>query len=888
MSCFSCVPPPASLKPRKIYNILVPDVFPLKAPDPNAPLPGGITRKIGKLQEYIQNSPDKIPKVSRRLFRRITKAVEEGQHGFVLVGVHAYMDLLDKSTEDGSGYSFNYFSKELVHQPNALILKLVSNSKPVLQALGAQLLVSFIKSQDAVENQVAIVDQLILYNIATLLGYVPKPPSGTPASLLRIPVISVQPSKDEAVKASCLLSLREYLLLSQRMNVAPTFLEAAVACVLSTVDVASPEIQSVLKRGKEGEGKTSVAPVQPHTDGRLPESSAVAFSAMRCFRPLLQDVSIMYRVLEAMLRSLDTGNKWEQNEYTESLLGLIRHACGDQTFPLFSSLLRHSSSEGLSIKQRKVVIGHAAAMGGAFSLSAMRMTLMEMPKVLIAASVPCVNSSNAAVGGSLSEQEEFKQFVMNTVQSMAACVGDASQLFDVVAGLLKQRSTNGDSVSASLDLEAWEQLCCLKALESIADLKEQARLLPGRDFPSVLIRALAQSLASQASALSSSAPASKHLLEILILVQTLLFDSCGLPLPEDRSAIDLLSLAAHLALNPSSGPRELSCAASLTALSSTCSTVHALHQFTRALLALRTLHLQSEPLSRVSIRQAAGLLLTESMLLQLAAACGCPTAETLHCQALEQSVEGLKLGHLGVGKKQLPVLLSAVPSRASFSESEVANKAALSGIEAVRGFKGGALRWNEALVAAIQELGVLDKQSCPTLPNLLSEPTTDSEQLLLQLQTTLMHSASPLQFKEAQTTAAAKTMVSDPEALRRQVQQFPDRVQGGAWGLSRTSVINNQANLEQVLVMLDKKAEGRETTAEGSKSPVTTPFEAVIGNKAAENSVHTQSQLPNASINEVLDLVSNVISNGSEQGFIGSFIDLNVLNFRKQLHLPVV
>ncbi len=62
MSCFSCVPPPASLKPRKIYNVLVPDVFPLSTPADSAPVAPSTLKKIGKLHEYICKNPHKIPK----------------------------------------------------------------------------------------------------------------------------------------------------------------------------------------------------------------------------------------------------------------------------------------------------------------------------------------------------------------------------------------------------------------------------------------------------------------------------------------------------------------------------------------------------------------------------------------------------------------------------------------------------------------------------------------------------------------------------------------------------------------------------------------------------------------------------------------------------------
>jgi hypothetical protein len=62
MSC-SCIPPPASLQPRKVYNILVPGVFPLKPPDPHADLPRGVERKVDKVAEYLQKQPARAGKV---------------------------------------------------------------------------------------------------------------------------------------------------------------------------------------------------------------------------------------------------------------------------------------------------------------------------------------------------------------------------------------------------------------------------------------------------------------------------------------------------------------------------------------------------------------------------------------------------------------------------------------------------------------------------------------------------------------------------------------------------------------------------------------------------------------------------------------------------------
>eukprot|EP00983_Pelagomonas_calceolata_P092660 1157694-Pelagomonas_calceolata.AAC.1 len=123
MGFCSCIPPPASVQPRKTYNILVPDVFGNLGPAPKLedPISSGTARKIGKLQEYVQNNPSKAAKVSRRLTRRIKKALNEHTLGDVKVAVHAYKHLLNESTAKDSSYTFSYFSKELIQEPDVVV-----------------------------------------------------------------------------------------------------------------------------------------------------------------------------------------------------------------------------------------------------------------------------------------------------------------------------------------------------------------------------------------------------------------------------------------------------------------------------------------------------------------------------------------------------------------------------------------------------------------------------------------------------------------------------------------------------------------------------------------------------------------------------------------------
>ncbi len=59
--------------------------------------------------------------MSRRLTRRLKAALSSKQYGFVKVAVFAYRELLAKSTEEGSPFTFSYFSKELMEDPDAVV-----------------------------------------------------------------------------------------------------------------------------------------------------------------------------------------------------------------------------------------------------------------------------------------------------------------------------------------------------------------------------------------------------------------------------------------------------------------------------------------------------------------------------------------------------------------------------------------------------------------------------------------------------------------------------------------------------------------------------------------------------------------------------------------------
>ena len=89
---------------------------------------------------------------------------------------------------------------------------------------------------------------------------------------------------------------------------------------LKLASLAAAEIQKFLEAqpdqtsGAEGSTRT---PSAVGGEKALVASSDLAISVLRCFRPFLQDISIVYRVLETLLNYLDKEAKWEQDRFVE-------------------------------------------------------------------------------------------------------------------------------------------------------------------------------------------------------------------------------------------------------------------------------------------------------------------------------------------------------------------------------------------------------------------------------------------------------------------------------------------------------------------------------------------------------------------------------------------
>ena len=59
--------------------------------------------------------------VSRRLTRRLKQELNKRHYGYVKVAVHTYKYLLAKTADEESNFTFTYFAKELIDEPDVVV-----------------------------------------------------------------------------------------------------------------------------------------------------------------------------------------------------------------------------------------------------------------------------------------------------------------------------------------------------------------------------------------------------------------------------------------------------------------------------------------------------------------------------------------------------------------------------------------------------------------------------------------------------------------------------------------------------------------------------------------------------------------------------------------------
>lgn len=274
--CCGCIAQPASVQPRKTYNNLVGQLFagePIKTSDS---LDTSLRRKIQKLQEYVQKNPAKIPKVSRRLMRRVRQTLRRpGDNlGHVKVAVYAWIYMLAMSADEDSSYSPSFFASEIVSGPDAVVPVLLKDAHIEVRTLGAELLCAFTAVQGESDTKLADIQKMTplacraaraaLHAESADHKVTEAAERRRAGDVLAVPnpldLISRRaPAHVAALEASCLRCLCEVVALAARSKVAPDHMEQMQAVALDNLRREVDADGSVARGSEAGDGASVAA-----------------------------------------------------------------------------------------------------------------------------------------------------------------------------------------------------------------------------------------------------------------------------------------------------------------------------------------------------------------------------------------------------------------------------------------------------------------------------------------------------------------------------------------------------------------------------------------------------------------------------------------------------
>jgi len=562
---------------------------------------------------------------------------------------------------------------------------------------------------------------------------------------------------------ACLGALREYVALCQRIRILPTLLEQIEILILDSVE-ADPRGTAWLKAqalaaaaqaaAAAGDGVLQVTPTagsstqgastggaralqadstqgtpralvaqgsgtrrgsasldgsQRGAGSMTPGSKAgeLAVDVLRNFRPFLQDISSVRRVMEALLGWLDARGRWARPDLVEGLLALVRRAAGELTFPVTSALMRHAAVPGLPAQTRTTVVKFAVEQGAVYPLSALSLAFAELPRAV------------AAAGGD-SGADELSASVLAAVAGLARQVGDAGQVAEALAVALKGHAASGGQEGASdgdvAVLEAALE-AGIAAVNELPSFGEGARHFPGRTLPASLLHTL--------TPLVMCPPTHRGVSRIARRLLAAVLPSIGGPLRDDKQAVHLAQLARAVLLGAPSTPPDHLGHASDASLTPEEYVIAGQYLETvvgcgkpAALLAAAHVGLEvsggvAEGGAAGSKRSAAAtLLLCSALAQQLAVAGNCPQLAQ-ECKAVPEAsslaseLSVVESGHSA--RLHAPSLSwgAAQPHASSGGSAE--------------GLAAAAAKWRQAFRALLCEAGVLASEHGAQLPLLLDQ-----------------------------------------------------------------------------------------------------------------------------------------------------------------------
>lgn len=435
----------------KRYNLLVNAVFPVTEPSVTKPLALSTEKSIKRLTEYLERNEHRIPKVSRRLARRLHADLARRRYGYVRVAVTAYLSLI--TAEEGR-FSRAVAKELLLRYPTktrhfwtvgrrsspftpqqaqlgSVVGALMAVNEPLAQLWGAHLLTAFAKQQDSAEY------------IHALEAFVPLLCEKTAEASQAVQVVE-DSLHVGGIPAACFHTLLEHLRLCSRISYVSMHLdlityavlnviesEAASLSAFSTAPPSEPQPPPQDQRQRAFLSQTSIG-------SRVGASSPgiAAFLVYQEIGRLTRDAAEGRKVLEFLLRFLDDKPvRWQGGPAVTFGLGVMRDACTheQQRLMMAAALIGHVSSVGpaggerqagsmkakLTAQARSAVL--TQAMKDALSIDTsstvaaplLLLALQEYPKALMLPTLSDVNDSHQS-----SMEDSRKQLEDNVLASI--------------------------------------------------------------------------------------------------------------------------------------------------------------------------------------------------------------------------------------------------------------------------------------------------------------------------------------------------------------------------------------------------------------------------------------------------------------------------------------
>ncbi|CAG9462322.1 unnamed protein product [Pedinophyceae sp. YPF-701] len=446
----------ASRSPVKRYNLLTPKLFPKEPPPLAGSLDKSIIRNISKLCEYCEKNPEKVPKVSRRLQRRIVKELGKERFGYVKVAVTAFISILGAlpSTVPLVG-----------PQVVSVCSQLLPRASVELRLLGISLLTAFCNAQVTT----SYVDQMERF----------LPRLCTQAQAGRLQTDMHQNRGDE-LRVAALGALKEVIRLMARCSTLIRSQSEVLTAVLDNLH-DHPRL-----------AKTS----RPSQDDAEVAGHPATISLLALREMMHMDDATVKRAVDGVTAYLTEHRLWSpsglggsaprEETFTSLAFRAVRNGLDDngRRFHVLLGLLRHlcdaepGDATQIIINEINAEVEHS----GQFVMgSALVAVLRQLPIAV------------AKLRGADRER------ALEVPRLVATKLDDALQVVEAITSALYRTTRQNEEAACVL-------LCLCEAAEAIATYAPAQRHLPSRSFPQLLLERLCMLLApdSRAGVVSGS------------------------------------------------------------------------------------------------------------------------------------------------------------------------------------------------------------------------------------------------------------------------------------------------------------------------------------------------------------------------------------------------